>query len=68
MRSWRLAALMLAVGVAVGAGQDTWVSSVVGFLAFAAVAVLFSPLAFPRSLTAAQARRRSADDGRPVIY
>ncbi|MEH0824790.1 MULTISPECIES: glutaredoxin domain-containing protein [unclassified Micromonospora] len=68
MRSWRFAALMLVVGVAVAAGQDTPVSATVGFLAFAALAAVFSPLAFPRSLTAAQARRRSADDGRPVIY
>jgi mycoredoxin len=35
---------------------------------FAALAALLSPLAFPRSVSAAEAARRSASDGRPIIY
>jgi mycoredoxin len=27
-----------------------------------------SPLVFPRSLDAAEAQRRTADDGRPIVY
>jgi mycoredoxin len=37
-------------------------------LAFVLLAVAVSPLAFPRSLTAVEAQRRSAADGRPIIY
>ncbi|WBC16147.1 glutaredoxin domain-containing protein [Micromonospora sp. WMMA1998] len=67
-RSWWLAGLMLVVGVLVGVAQDGAVPSVLGFAGFALLAVLFSPLAFPRSLSAAEARRRSARDGRPIVY
>jgi len=59
---------MLACGLLVVATQDQpWVA-VVEFLIFAALAVLFSPLVFPSSLTAAQAQERSARDGRPIVY
>lgn len=37
-------------------------------LLFAVLALLLSPLAFPRPLAAAEAQRRSAADGGPVIY
>ncbi|MCZ7437346.1 glutaredoxin domain-containing protein [Micromonospora sp. WMMC241] len=67
-RSWWFAGLMLVAGVLVGVTRDGVVPSVLGFAAFAVLAVLFSPLAFPRSLSAEQARARSARDGRPVVY
>ncbi|KAB1910092.1 glutaredoxin domain-containing protein [Micromonospora sp. AMSO31t] len=68
LRSWWMAGLMLVVGVFVAVGAETRVLAVVEFLVFAALAVLFSPLAFPRSLPAAEARERSARDGRPIVY
>ncbi|GAA2343846.1 hypothetical protein OKJ48_12380 [Streptomyces kunmingensis] len=37
-------------------------------LVFVALAGVSSPLIFPRSLGAREARRRSALDGRPVVY
>ncbi|WP_460648602.1 glutaredoxin domain-containing protein [Kribbella endophytica] len=37
-------------------------------LAFVAVGVVLSPLAFPRTTTAAEASRLTAVDGRPIIY
>ncbi|WNM38438.1 glutaredoxin domain-containing protein [Micromonospora halotolerans] len=68
LRSWWMAGLMLVCGVFVAVGAATTPVAVVEFLVFAVLAVLFSPLAFPRSLPAAEARRRSARDGRPVVY
>ncbi|KUL70150.1 MULTISPECIES: glutaredoxin domain-containing protein [unclassified Streptomyces] len=37
-------------------------------LVFLLLAALHSPLAFPRSVGAEEARRRGAADGRPVVY
>ncbi|MFC4062604.1 glutaredoxin domain-containing protein [Planomonospora corallina] len=37
-------------------------------LVFGLLAGLSSPLAFPASITAAEASRRSAADGRPIVY
>ncbi|WP_262281945.1 glutaredoxin domain-containing protein [Micromonospora sp. MA102] len=68
LRSWWMAGVMLVVGVLVAVGAETRALAVVEFLVFAVLTVLFSPLAFPRSLTAAEARERSARDGRPVVY
>ncbi|MFI2647730.1 glutaredoxin domain-containing protein [Micromonospora fulviviridis] len=68
LRSWWMAGLMLVCGVLAAAGGDTPVVAVAEFLVFAVLAMLFSPLAFPRSLPAAEARERSARDGRPVVY
>ncbi|MFI5836733.1 glutaredoxin domain-containing protein [Micromonospora sp. NPDC051300] len=68
LRSWWSAGLMLVTGVLVGVTQDGVVSATLGVVGFAVLAVLFSPLAFPRSLSAAEASRRSARDGRPVVY
>ncbi|SCE68230.1 mycoredoxin [Micromonospora chaiyaphumensis] len=59
---------MLAVGVVVAVRAYHPVVGAVEFLAFAVLAALFSPLVFPPSLTAAEARERSARDGRPVVY
>lgn len=41
---------------------------VIEFVVFAAFASLQSPVVFPRSLAAAEAQKRSADDGLPVVY
>ncbi|MFI6327145.1 glutaredoxin domain-containing protein [Micromonospora chersina] len=68
LRNWWMAGLMLVVGVLAARGAATPVVGAVEFLVFVVVAVLFSPLAFPRSLPAAEARERSARDGRPVVY
>jgi mycoredoxin len=48
--------------------QDLPGTGVIEFLVFVVLACLLSPLVFPRSLGAAQAQKRSADDGRPVVY
>ncbi len=37
-------------------------------VAFTAVGAVLSPLAFPRTTTAAEASRLAAADGRPIIY
>lgn len=37
-------------------------------LTFVLLAGLYSPLAFPRPIGAAEAQRRSAADGRPIVY
>ncbi|GAA1553117.1 glutaredoxin domain-containing protein [Kribbella lupini] len=37
-------------------------------VAFVAVGIVLSPLAFPRPTTAAEASRLAAVDGRPIIY
>ncbi|MEU4366061.1 glutaredoxin domain-containing protein [Micromonospora chersina] len=68
LRNWWMAGLMLVVGVLAARSAATPVVGAVEFLVFVVVAVLFSPLAFPRSLPAAEARERSARDGRPVVY
>jgi glutaredoxin len=55
----------LAVGLLVGGDPGT---AVVLLLAFVLLAGVNSPLVFPRSVDAVEARRRSAVDGRPVVY
>lgn len=59
---------MLVCGLFVAAVQDDPTLAVAEFLVFAELAVLLSPLVFPRSLTAAEAQERSARDGRPIVY
>nr|WP_239542587.1 glutaredoxin domain-containing protein [Micromonospora terminaliae] len=59
---------MLVVGVVAAVRAYHPVVAAVELLVFAVLAALFSPLVFPRSLTAAEARERSARDGRPVVY
>ncbi|MEV1329614.1 glutaredoxin domain-containing protein [Micromonospora costi] len=68
LRSWWLAGLMLLCGVVAGAPQDEPWLRAFWFVVFAALAVLLSPLVFPRSVTAEQARARSTSDGRPIVY
>jgi mycoredoxin len=66
-----LAGLALAVGVFVAVAQFAGGGQVIALVELAAFAVLayaWSPLAFPRSLKAAEAKQRSGLDGRPIIY
>jgi len=63
VRRWLLAAVVLMLGVVL-ALTSGW-PFLVGF---AALSVAASPLVFPRSIPAAEARRRSASDGRAIVY
>ncbi|MEU8229987.1 glutaredoxin domain-containing protein [Actinoplanes sp. NPDC048967] len=64
LRRWGQAGLFLALGALL------WIigGSVFSFLAFALLAAFVSPLVFPRSMPAAEAQRRSAADGRAIVY
>lgn len=64
LRRWGLAGLLLVLGALL------WIlgGSVFFFLAFALLAAFVSPLIFPRSMSAAEAQRRSAADGRAIVY
>src|SRR4051812_7742873 len=70
-RAWILPALLVFCGAAAATGPalrgDTG-PAVAYPLVFLVLAGVCSPLAFPRSVGAAEARRRSAADGRPVVY
>ncbi|MFF7585987.1 glutaredoxin domain-containing protein [Kitasatospora purpeofusca] len=71
MRPWILPLLFVLCGsfVAVGLVLSGSPGTAAGLLpAFLALAGVNSPLIFPRSVGAAEARRRSAADGRPVVY
>ena len=64
LRAWWPSVLFLVSGIVLAATTRTVALGVsLVILAFAV-----SPLIFPRSLTAAEAQRRSAADGRPIIY
>ena len=66
-RRWQTTAFMVAIGILAG----FWIGSLPGLVVFAAFVVLgvvFSPRAFPRSVTDAEARAAQAADGRPIIY
>lgn len=70
-RPWILPMLLTACGVFVAtttAVQGLTGVAVVLLLLFVLLAGLHSPLAFPRSIGAKEAQRRSADDGRPIVY
>jgi mycoredoxin len=71
MRSWSFAVLLWALGVVAGIPDIVAGSLATGLVILGLAACfgfLLSPLPFPRSLPAAVARERSADDGRPVVY
>ncbi|MFF3493229.1 glutaredoxin domain-containing protein [Streptomyces sp. NPDC002795] len=71
MRSWILPMLFVFSGSAVATGQIPEGSpgtAAAIMLAFLALAVVYSPLIFPRSIGAQEAQRRSAVDGRPVVF
>src|SRR4051812_43991985 len=71
LRSWRLSGSVVVCGAAVAAVpylDGSGGVALIEFAIFVLMASLVSPLAFPKSLTAGEAQRRSADDARPVIY
>ncbi|WP_393063817.1 glutaredoxin domain-containing protein [Streptomyces sp. LN549] len=71
MRAWILPILLVLSGSAVATGMILRGSSgeAAGMLlVFALVAGVNSPLIFPRSVGALEAQRRSAVDGRPVVF
>lgn len=70
-RAWLLPILFLVPGAAIAAGLIARGSTGEGIalvVAFALLAGLNSPLVFPRSVGVAEARRRSAADGRPIVF
>lgn len=71
MRAWILPMLFVLCGSAVATALvlkgDPGAAGVY-LLAFALIAGLNSPLVFPRSIGVVEARRRSAADGRPVVF
>jgi mycoredoxin len=67
LRNWRLALVMLVVGVVIGglsAANGSRALAVVQLAVFVVLAALFSPLAFPRSVSVDEAVRR----GKPIVY
>ncbi|MFD6329941.1 glutaredoxin domain-containing protein [Streptomyces niveus] len=70
-RAWTLPMLFVLPGALVAAAlilRGDPGGAVVPLLASVVLAGVYSPLAFPRSIGAAEAQRRSALDGRPVVY
>ncbi|MEU0782701.1 glutaredoxin domain-containing protein [Streptomyces sp. NPDC006173] len=71
MRAWILPLLLtlcgslVATGLALRGGPGP---AAVLLLVFVLLAGVHSPLVFPRSVDAAEAQRRSAVDGRPVVF
>lgn len=67
LRRWGLAGLFL-ICAAASAAVSPNVVGIALFAVFAVLAAVFSPLAFPRSIAAAEAQRRSAQDGKAIVY
>ncbi|MFJ7412634.1 glutaredoxin domain-containing protein [Streptomyces sp. NPDC098077] len=70
-RVWMPPVLLVLSGAAVATGparSGDHVTAAVLFVLFLLFAGMISPLVFPRPVTAAEARRRSAADGCPVVY
>lgn len=62
-----LPVLLVAIGLVIAITQDSpWAAA--WLVPYVLTAGLLSPLVFPRSLTQAEAERRSAADGRPIVY
>ncbi|NML50162.1 hypothetical protein HHL19_10855 [Streptomyces sp. R302] len=71
MRVWGLPSVFVLVGVALAVGaiaRGETGTGVVLLAVFLLLGGVNSPLFFPRSLTSAEALRRSRVDGRPVVY
>ncbi|MBM2623455.1 hypothetical protein JIG36_48975 [Actinoplanes sp. LDG1-06] len=70
MRRWRPSVVLLVAGILGGALllRNSTLAGTLFMAACALFAVLFSPPAFPRSVTDAEARAAQAADGRPIIY
>ncbi|RAY11292.1 hypothetical protein DPM19_31590 [Actinomadura craniellae] len=62
-----LPVLLVTIGLVVAGTQD-WPWAAAWLVPYVLVAGLLSPLVFPRSRTQAEAERRSAVDGRPIVY
>jgi uncharacterized protein (DUF58 family) len=70
-RAWNLPILLVLCGSAGAAGLvlgGSTGAAVVLLLVFLLLAGAHSPLVFPRPVGALEAERRSAADGRPVVY
>ncbi|WP_225805326.1 glutaredoxin domain-containing protein [Streptomyces sp. NK15101] len=70
-RVWMLPGLFLLCGSLVAAGaasEGKPVKAAVLLLVFVLLATAHSPLVFPRTTGASEAQRRSAADGRPIVY
>ncbi|KJK39139.1 membrane protein [Streptomyces variegatus] len=70
-RAWNLPILLVLCGSAGAAGLilgGSTGAAVVLLLVFLLLAGVHSPLVFPRPVGALEAERRSAADGRPVVY
>ncbi|MGO4456616.1 glutaredoxin domain-containing protein [Streptomyces sp. M-16] len=71
MRAWILPMLLVLCGSAVATGlifEGNPGTAAALLPAFLALAGMNSPLIFPRSIGAGEAERRSAADGRPVVF
>ncbi|WP_186778070.1 glutaredoxin domain-containing protein [Streptomyces salinarius] len=70
-RAWTGPVLLLIAGAGAATGalvRGRTGTGVVLLLGFVLLAGAISPLVFPRSVGAVEARRRSAVDGRPVVF
>lgn len=71
VRAWVLPMLLMVCGAVVATAlvvRGTPGAAAALLLMFVLLAGLNSPLVFPRSIGAVEARRRSAADGRPIVY
>ncbi|MFI8278744.1 glutaredoxin domain-containing protein [Streptomyces sp. NPDC085929] len=70
-RVWIQPALLVLCGSLIAAGQlssGAPAAAAALLVVFVLLAGVNSPLVFPKSISAPEARRRSAADGRPVVY
>ncbi|MGW8598125.1 glutaredoxin domain-containing protein [Streptomyces sp. NPDC055893] len=71
MRLWAVPILLVLCGSAVATGllrNERPGEAVALLVLFLLLAVTNSPLIFPRSIGAREAQRRSAEDGRPIVF
>lgn len=71
MRAWTLPTVLVLSGSVVVTGQvieGNLGSAAVILLVFVLLAGAYSPLIFPRSISASEAESRSAVDGRPIVF
>jgi mycoredoxin len=71
LRRWGLSGVSFALAVAFGTARladSRTVGAALLFGFFAVIGVVVSPWMFPRSVSAAEASRLSAADGRPIVY
>ncbi|WP_030318980.1 glutaredoxin domain-containing protein [Streptomyces flavochromogenes] len=71
MRIWALPVLLVLCGSAVATrlvrGERPGEAAAL-LVVFLVLAATYSPLIFPKSIGALEAQRRSADDGRPIVF